>query len=52
MTAHALRDREQLAQLGLTLRRHQSGTSLDFGGYITKQGDVAPIANLLLYVRT
>jgi transposase len=38
----ALRGREPLARIfGLTPRRHQSGTSIDHEGRITKQGDVS-----------
>lgn len=46
------------AHFGLTPRRHQSGTSIDYEGRITKQGDVAvrealceAAASLLLRVR-
>jgi transposase len=35
------RSRTVGAHFGLTPRRHQSGTSIDFEGRITKQGDVA-----------
>lgn len=35
------RSRTVGAHFGLTPRRHQSGTSIDYGGRITKQGDVA-----------
>jgi transposase len=46
------------AHFGLTPRRHQSGTSIDYEGRITKQGDVSvrealceAAASLLLHVR-
>ena len=35
------RSRTVGAHLGLTPRRHQSGTSIDYEGRITKQGDVS-----------
>jgi transposase len=53
------RSRTVGAHFGLTPGRHQSGTSIDFEGRITKQGDVAvrealceAAASLLLRVRT
>ena len=52
------RSRTVGAHFGLTPRRHQSGTSIDYEGRITKQGDVAvrealceAAASLLLRVR-
>ncbi|MGM4964637.1 IS110 family transposase [Tardiphaga sp. 1201_B9_N1_1] len=52
------RSRTLGAHFGLTPRRHQSGTSIDYEGRITKQGDVAvrealceAAASLLLRVR-
>ena len=52
------RSRTVGAHFGLTPRRHQSGTSIDYEGRITKQGDVAVrealcegAASLLLRVR-
>ncbi|WP_247820014.1 IS110 family transposase [Bradyrhizobium sp. 187] len=52
------RSRTVGAHFGLTPRRHQSGTSIDFEGRISKQGDVAvrealceAAASLLLRVR-
>jgi transposase len=52
------RSRTVGAHFGLTPRRHQSGTSIDFEGRITKQGDVnvrealcEAAASLLLRVR-
>ncbi|MEQ1864977.1 MAG: IS110 family transposase [Micropepsaceae bacterium] len=52
------RSRTVGAHLGLTPRRHQSGTSIDFEGHITKQGDInargalcEAAASLLLRVR-
>ncbi|MBI2713297.1 MAG: IS110 family transposase [Rhizobiales bacterium] len=53
------RSRTVGAHFGLTPRRHQSGTSIDYDGRITKQGDVTvrealceAAASLLLRVRT
>jgi transposase len=53
------RSRTVGAHFGLTPKRHQSGTSIDFEGRITKQGDAAvrealceAAASLLLRVRT
>ncbi|WP_368860671.1 transposase [Bradyrhizobium sp. Arg816] len=52
------RSRTVGAHFGLTPRRHQSGTSIDYEGRITKQGDVKvrkalceAAASLLLRVR-
>jgi transposase len=52
------RSRTVGAHFGLTPRRHQSGTSIDYDGRISKQGDVAvrealceAAASLLLRVR-
>lgn len=52
------RSRTVGAHLGLTPKRHQSGTSIDFEGHITKQGDInarvalcEAAASLLLRVR-
>jgi transposase len=52
------RSRTVGAHLGLTPRRHQSGTSIDIEGHITKQGDIntrgalcEAAASLLLRVR-
>ena len=52
------RSRTVGAHFGLTPRRHQSGTSIDYEGRITKQGDVSvrealceAAASLLLRVR-
>lgn len=52
------RSRTVGAHFGLTPRRHQSGTSIDYEGRITKQGDIAvrealceAAASLLLRVR-
>ena len=52
------RSRTVGAHFGLTPRRHQSGTSIDYEGYITKQGDVSvrealceAAASLLLRVK-
>jgi transposase len=36
-----IRSRTVGAHFGLTPRRHQSGTSIDYGGRITKQGNVS-----------
>jgi transposase len=52
------RSRTVGAHFGLTPRRHQSGTSIDFEGHISKQGDISvrealceAAASLLLRVR-
>ena len=52
------RSRTVGAHFGLTPRRHQSGTSIDYEGWITKQGDVSvrealceAASSLLLRVR-
>ena len=53
------RSRTVGAHFGLTPKRHQSGTSIDYEGRITKQGDVSvrealceAAASLLMRVRT